>query len=280
MFDLNHIFLLSILTIFSIFSIYQDVKKRKVSNYITYSLFLISIAYFMLNISNLVWYDYLTLVLIFPLSFFLFNKDIWGAGDGKIFIALSLFLIGLGGLESMLKYAINLAVIYSISITIIAYLNSHTQQRKNIIMRLNYFQVVFMILTMLLLMTILLSVVEFDPANLYAFLFLIVGALVFSDILKKKFFRKIRMIDEESKILVVMLLFLPMVLLGGYHFLIAFILILSIRILLLFIIELTGDLKKEKNYQSPFTIYLFGAAILTILINIDIVTLVVRSLFL
>jgi len=277
------IFVLVLVCIFAILAIFEDIKKRKVSNYISFSFLFISFFYFLYKIYFL---DILDLVLIFSgflISYFAYIYDLFGAGDGKLLIGIFMVLIPFGGANLLLNYMINLALIYSVVMIVLSQLKTSIIDKNLTIRNIRYDELFFILVFSFLIISIIYSQIQIEnlKSNLMYFLFGVFFIMYILSHFAKKYYLKI---SKDQKLILNIFLFLLLFLFNNFSLKYYFFIILLIRILIEYISELSSKIRIVKNnkkikYHSPFTIYLFLVAIFSILLQSNIIIVFTKFFF-
>lgn len=259
MFDL---ILFLILLIFSFICIYQDVKTRKVSNYVSFSFLALSFLYFLHNVLNLAYFDYVILLVLILLTYYTYKKGIFGAADGKILIGCFFFFTSINGFTSVLTFLVILFVLYSVGILLQSVFSTSLFYKKIFFKAVDYNRILFQSFVILIVSYLLfLSVpVTIQGDLMYVFLFLkilIVGG--FLSLSRKLTFK----MPEYHKLILTFALFAVSLFLLKSHFFFSFFLIFTLLFLLSYIPMLTTVLRvNKKKYYSPFTAYVFTAVLI------------------
>jgi Flp pilus assembly protein protease CpaA len=278
MFDVQQVLLLIILCIFAFFSIKQDLVERKVSNHITFSLFIFSFVYFVMNSSHLVWIDYIMVFSGFLLSYVAYYKNVWGAADGKIFLAIMLILVGFSESGMFLRWAMNLFFFYSIVISILSILGTKMSVKKKIFNKLDHLDSGIFILIIFILLSVLGLIYTVDSSSLLAMGLFFVVLFAFLYKIKKFLKRHFKNMFIDVKLMLFAIFFMWNFLYSGmFWFVFSFLFIFILKTLISFISELSSYIRKDHsgNYDSPFSLYLFLTAIFTIITNKSFVEILV-----
>ncbi len=277
---MDYIYLASLILIciFGFVSVVEDVRRRKVDNRITFSFVLISFAVFLFSTFNLIWMDYIVLFLMMGLGFFIYHKKIWGAADGKLLIALSLLLIASLGAAGALSMLLNIVVFYSLTIIVLVLAKTSAKDKMKIIRSLDYKLSMFLVLIVFALLSIVFYF--FSPDVTFSFyvltivgVFLLVGAF---QKIGKKLYKKM---DEDVKFIMIVALFGIFFMFSKIVFLVYFCVFLFFKLFIIFVSNLTQKIKVGgKAYNSPFSLYLFFAALFTLLAHKSVVQIVVMLL--
>lgn len=277
MFDIQQIFLIVILAFFAFFSIKQDLVERKVSNKITFSLFIFSFIYFVINSYHLVWIDYIIVFSSFLISFFVYYKKVWGAADGKIFLAIMLILVSFSDSSMFLRWVMNLMFFYAIVISLLSMIWTDRKIKEKIFFKLEHLDSAIVILIIFLLIDVLGLIYTVDSNSLFAMV--VFFTVLFAFLYKmKKFLRKnFKNMFVDTKLMILAILFMWNFLYGGmYWFILSFAFIYFIKTFISFISDLSGHIKVEGgDYDSPFSLYLFLTAIFTVITNKSFVEILV-----
>lgn len=277
MFDVLQILLIVILSIFAFFSIKQDFYERKVSNYITFSLFLFSFVFFVINSSSLVWIDYIVVFSSFLISFFIYYKKVWGAADGKIFLAIMLILVSFSDSSMFLRWVMNLVFFYAIVISLLSLIWTNKKVKKKIFYKLEHLDSAVLILIIFLFIDILSLVYTVDSNSLFAMVMFFAVLFAFLYRMKKFLKKNFTNMFIDIKLMIFAILFMWNFLYSGMHwFIISFIVIYFIKSFISFISKLSDKIKIDgEDYDSPFSLYLFLTAIFTIVTNKSFVEILV-----
>lgn len=274
--DLELIVILFISCIFALLCIYEDIKYRKISNYLNLSFFIFAFAYFTSKLFLLNLIDFIMIFIIILISFFLHYKKIWGAADGKVFISISLILISLKGLFLVLDFLINLALFYSFVIIFLTIFKTSIKEKWKAFKRIKFGEIIFTILIAFIITTIFLKL-DISIFEGYTLFFILLFVLIFM-LVTKNYIRKLyNLLDSEIKLLSSLILFLLLGLFAGIKFIGFFITIFCFKIILDFISRLSSRIAasgKESKYYSPFSIYLFLICILTMILEKNIIKII------
>jgi Flp pilus assembly protein protease CpaA len=278
MFELQQILLLVILAIFAFFSIKQDLLERKVSNHITISLFIFSFVYFVFNSAHLVWIDYIMIFSGFLLSFIIYYKGVWGAADGKIFLAIMLLLVGFSESGMFLRWVMNLVFFYSIVISILSVLGTDKKLKKKIFFKLDHLDSAILILLIFMLIHFLGMVYTVDSSSLFAMITFFVVLFAFLYKMKKFLRKQFKHVFVDVKLMIFALIFMwNFLYFGMFWFVLTFCLVFCLKTFISFVSKLSSYIRADHggNYDSPFSLYLFLTAIFTIITNKSFVEILV-----
>ena len=278
MFELEQILIIVILGLFAYFSIRQDLLERKVSNHITISLFIFSFVYFVINSAHLVWIDYIMVFSGFLVSFLTYYKGVWGAADGKIFLAIMLVLVAFSESGMFLRFIMNLFFFYSIVISILSIVGTPKHIKSIIFKKLDHLDSGILILIIFLLIDILGIFYTVDTSSLMAMIVFFIVVFAFLYRMKKYLRKQFKNVFVDTKMMFFAVLLMWNFLYAGmFWFLISFVLIFGLKTFISFISKLSGYIKTEHGgqYDSPFTLYLFLTAIFTIITNKSFVEILV-----
>jgi len=269
------IFLL--IVIYGFFSIKQDIETRKVSNEITISLFIFSLFIFLFFIKNVDLVGYISIISIILICYFLYNKDILGAADGKVLISLSLIFISYLSLDIFLYFIINLFLIYLLLITFLTQIKTSLDMKKKVFNKIDYGEIFFTLIFSFILVTIIYSLIgiEFALNNLFIVLISVFALMFILSNFVKKYYLKL---DMEIKVFLNIFLFLFFLLLNNFFFQYYFIVIYFLKIIMEYVSELSSkiDHMKKIKYESPFMIYLFLVAIITLISQENILIILIK----
>ena len=268
---MDYLFILFFLItlIFGSISIYFDIKTRKVPNYITFTFFFLSFILFIYFMKNMVWFDFILVFITILISYYIYKKLGWGAADGKIFISLTLLIFAFGTSVTFLRFILNLVVIYSLTMTLVVFLQTTKKQKLGLLKAINYREMFLLMLIIFVLISLFFLVTPMDPNNLFILFFILILVLVGVNYIRKFLKPYIHKLDNDTQLFLSFTLFaLLLVLRGGSSFIIFFFIVILFRVLVIFVSELTDFIKHGKNhYQSPFTLYLFLITLFTFLVN-------------
>lgn len=261
------------LILFGFYCIVQDIESRKVKNELTIAFFILSFIYFLYSIKKLSWIDFIILPISILIIYYIYKKEIWGAADGKILISIMLILIGYGTSEMFLNYILNLFVFYSIGIILVSFILVSVTEKKEIIKKIDFVEHVFLILFIFIILRFASKFFLQNQNMLY-----LIAFLLFLIIIMKYVYKYLKLIysklDENSRLVIIFTVSCGLFLLYFTLFLISFIILFIIKVSLDFIFKSIEVLNDEKNYQSPFSAYLFIAAIFTLFIAQNIIIII------
>ena len=267
----------SSLILFGFYAIVQDIESRKVRNELTITFFILSFLYFIYSIKKLGWTDFLVILISVFVIYYIYKKEIWGAADGKIIISIMLILTAYGKSELFLNYVLNLIVFYSIGIIIVSFIYVSIKEKKEIIKKMDFVELVFLILFIFIILRIATKFFMQSQSLLYLVAFILFLIIILKYVYKylKLFYSKI---DENTRIVIIFTLFSALFLIYFVSFLISFIILFIIKASLDFIFKSIEVLNDEKKYQSPFSAYLFIAAIFSLFIAKNIIAIIAMLL--
>lgn len=279
--DLSYLIFLVLIILFGIISIKSDFKQRKVRNEVTILFFLISFVLYILNLDKLVWFDFILLFIIIFGVFYLYKKGVWGAADGKIFLSITLLLLSYGQSASVLNFAVNLLLFYLISLFVLVVLRTSFKQKFKIISQFNYREEIFILLFVFLFIRILFVLLPFELKDLYVMLFVFAFILMIANQVRKQLRKHLKEIHSDEMLFLSFIMFATLSFVGvGLSFIYTFFIILLLKISINIVSTLSENAGKTKEkYYSPFTLYLFAAALFTLITNKSIILIIV-SLFL
>lgn len=274
--NVGELFVFLVIIIFGTFSIEQDIRHRKVENTLNLFFFTISFIIFIFATPRLIWSDFLTLVMMVLLSYYLYKKDIWGGADGKIFISLSFLLITIQGYLTLVNYVINLIIFYAFSMIIISFLMTSIKNKKAVLKKIDYKKHMFLVLVVFTLTS---TLFRFIPKSLNQDISNMILVATFISLLfilskSKKFFDKF---SENIKIVIIGTLFFILVFFSHEAFLKYFFPFLFLKVFIDYSSKITSKIKsKTGDYATPFTTYLFIVALFTVLLTQAVVVILVK----
>lgn len=278
MIDFLYFTLFFILSVYSFISIRQDFNERKVSNKITFSLFLIGFFLFVYRSNLLVWIDYIMIFSTFLISYILYKKNVWGAADGKIFLAVMLILISFAHSEMFLRWVMNLTFFYAITILIVSLFRTSKKVKLKTFKKLDYVDSSLVILTIFIVIDILFTFYVVPDKNAAVMIIFFLTLFAFLYKIKKYLLKNFKKMFGDVKLMAFALLFMWNFLYSGMGmFIFHFCLVLVIKTLISFVSELSGKIKNSDGtlYESPFSLYLFLTAIFTLITNKSFVEILV-----
>ncbi|MCA9486566.1 MAG: hypothetical protein KC548_02855 [Nanoarchaeota archaeon] len=265
MFSLK-VIVLFLIFLFALLVLPQDFRKRKVGNVSVGSFAFLSFLFFLsYNLKLFLMKSYFTflfslmlILLVFFFSFLLYKKKIWGAADGKLFIAFSFLLLPFE--ETFFNFCFNLLGLYSLMLIFFSNVVTSSSTKKKVLFHLPYLEYYF---TSALLLLIILPLKFFNlPLNVYPLLpfFFFLFLNIFLSLPVKKLYAYLGQKLSLSLSLLLTFFFC-------FHLLFLFFLIFLFFVKLFLEYHLELILKKdEKTKQTtPFTVYLFAAALLSLL---------------
>jgi len=262
--------LIFVLSVFSYFCIKQDLIERKVSNKLSFSLFAFAFVFFIVMSGTLFWIDFIILFVSFLFAYFVYKKEFWGAADGKLFIGIMIILMSYGHSEMFLRWILNIFFFYSIVIVLMSFVGTTRKQKKSILKEMDYIDASLVILIIFFAMDILLMVYMIDESDVYGTIFFFFVLIFFVDKVRKYLRKHFKKMFHDVKLMVFAILAMWMFLYsGGIWFLLSFGFVFFIRVLVEFVTDLSGSIKKKngETYHSPFSLYLFLTAIFTLITN-------------
>ncbi len=273
----NIIIYLFLILLFGYFSIKEDILKRKVSNKITYSLFLISIITFIININKLKLENIIAFFIIFIIAYYLYRFNFWAAADGKLYIGISIILISIQEYYSLFNYLLNIVFLYSLTIIILVIFKTSSKSKLKVLKKLNYGLKIFQLTIIFSIMSLFYNFIFDGNLNKNNLILLIIYMLTLFLIIapsSKKIFKKL---DSELQLFINLILSLILFLFSKEIFIYYFIIVLSFKIFLDFTSKSTEEIKINNNiYSSPFSIFLFSGAIITLITNSNIILILIK----
>lgn len=278
--DASYLIFLLVLVLFGIISIKSDFKERKVRNEVTMLFFLISFIMFIFYMGNLVWFDFILLFITIFGVFYVYKKGIWGAADGKIFLSLTLLLMAHNTSTSVLNFIVNLLLFYLFSILVLVAIRTNFKEKLSILKQFNYLEEGFLILFVFLFVRIVFSVLPFKLNDPFLMLFVFIIILVIVNILRKQIRKHLKEIHPDEMLFLSFLMFATLTFVGvGLSFIYIFTVVFILKITVNLVSKLSEKSGKTKEkYYSPFTLYMFAAALFTLVTNKSMILIVV-SLF-
>jgi len=278
MIDLTIYILFFVLSGFAFFSIKQDFFERKVSNKLTFSLFIFAFIYFvysfwnyfMFSYSENLWVDLGFIFWAFLVSFFVFYKGIWGAADGKIFLAILLILISFIHSVGVLRWILNLFFLYSLVLIILGLYKSDIKTQYKVLKKLDYLDSALVILVVFVILDIIMAFYLVDKSNVIVMILFFVVLFMFMYKVKKYLKKHFRNMFKDVKFMVFAILFMWNFLYGGMGiFVLKFGFVMFIKTLISFVSVLVDNVRNldGSKYESPFSLYLFVTAIFTLVVN-------------
>lgn len=270
-------FLLVVLP-FAFISILQDVKTRKISNVITISFLYISILIFVFFLMLYNVYDYLILIFSFAIGYYFYKKGYWGGADGKIFIALTLLLLALGNEYFYLDFLLNLIIFYSVVMIILVVFRTSFKTKKKLFKKIDYGLILFhLLIIFIFIKSLLMKFVSKDSVYYsYFILFIFIFVLMTANLIKKLYLK----FNKEVKIFSLLLLGAIFISFLAFNLIFYFFIVFIFRVLLVFISEMSTHIKTKTDiYQSPFSVYLFFSAIITMIGGNNVINLILNLFF-
>ncbi len=243
----NELILISFFLFGVIMSI-QDIRKRIVKNYLSYSFILISLIFYTIsifkygfNLSSL-----FSLIISILISFLLFYKKIIGAADSKILIGISLYLLSLNNELYLFDFITNLIIIYVITILLLVIFKTKLKVKLNTIKTTPYELIIFQTLFTLSIVSLFARFIGlhyFDP--LLTMFFIIILLFTLSPIAKRIY----SSLDQNSQVVISFTLFSYAFYELFNFFLNSFLYLLTIKTL----IHQIGELSNQINYNNSHT---------------------------
>lgn len=278
MFETINVIFIILLSILGYFGIKQDISSRKISNKINILTFVLAISTLVYNFQTLQRIDFIVIFIIIFISYLLFHKKIWGAGDGKLFISLGIILISFGGFNFFLNFIVNLSILYSIVIILLALYLSNKKDIISTFKRLKHYELLFVLVLIFTIMQISFIFIDLSVYSDSIFLMILAGIFIFLmffyRFLKKIFY----LINEDFRFLVIFFSILALIYYSSSLALIFFGIVFIIKTFIDFSSRLVEriKLKYEEEYNSPFGVYLYLICILTILLQTNIISIILR----
>lgn len=295
---MNYLIYLSFLLLipFAIISINYDIKYRKIPNKINFLFVFLNLLIFAFFITQLSLINFIILIVAIVLSLVCYSQKLWGGADGKIFIGLSLLLLSFKDNTIFFNFLINLALMYTFVMTFLVVFKTTLKSKIKVLKEINYGLYIFQLLMIFLIIKRILNHIMFENIFFLIVLFLCMYFLIsVSTSYIEKLYLKINKINSNITFIINLILFAFLVIWSSPNIMIYFIVILSLKIFTEFISNMTVFLKQDKaklqqitskysnkyetkqndTYQSPFSIYLFVSAILTLLLVNNIVTMII-----
>lgn len=263
--------------LFAVYSIIEDITSRKVSNTTTLLFFILSFAYFLFSLKRLSWPDFIALPIFVLIIYYIYKKEVWGAADGKILISVMLVLTAYGTSELFLNYILNLIVFYSVGIILVILFITSTTDKKNTLKKIDFKELLFVLLFVFLILRMLLHFFPKDQNIFYILGFIVALIFIMRYVYKylKVFYG---ILDENSQVVIMFSLSCLLFYVYYISFLYYFSILFAIKAFLDFVFKSIEQVEVEKNYQSPFTVYIFLAAIFTLFAIKNIVEIIVMVL--
>ncbi len=263
---------------FSIIGIIQDIRYRKIKNWVSLTFLYLCVLVFAFHVTIFDIPDFITLIIAILGGFYFYKKELWGGGDGKVFMAMAFLLISYAGALIFIHYLINLIVFYTIAILFLIFFITTKKAKKRNFKEINLGFHLFSLLFIFIFVKNIIAYISFESAlyHLAFIIFVLFLVSVFNPYLKTFYYgfedKRLRIALNTSLILIFLFF--------SYNYIAAFIyfaLILTFRISLDFTVKMTKHIKsKEEFYQSPFLIYLFLSAIFTLLSNNNIISIIIN----
>lgn len=272
----GELFIFLVIMIFGTYSIQQDIKDRKVDNFLNLFLFIVSFIIFIFATPKLLFEDFLTLILVILISYYIYYKHIWGGADGKIFISICFMLTTINGYSSIINYLINLIIFYTLTLIILSILKTSIKDKKKVLLNIEYKKDIFITLLVFVLTSFVFPLIP-KSLNSNISLLILISTFMFLFIFISKFKKFFDKFDEDSKIIIDICLFAILVLFSHKVFLNYFFPILFLKLFIEYSSKITEKIKnKNQEYNSPFTIYLFIVALFSILLSENVVLILLK----
>lgn len=274
----NLIIFLIIVIPFAISSISQDIKYRRISNITTLSFIYISflIFCFFWKLYHII--DYFILILCILVSFFLYRKKLWGGADGKITISICMLLIALGNNTIFTSFILNIILFYTLIITLLIIFKTQFKIKLKVLKKIDYGSYLFYLLLIFLFVkrfiNYLSSIHTFFTILLTLIIFVILGNWnKYINIFYKK-------MNDIYKLISLLILAFVLFFFSDMNVIKYFFIVLAFRIFVDFISNMTIFLKDKqgKQYNSPFSVYIFASAIFSFLVGQNIISIILKLL--
>lgn len=264
--DYGTLLVLTLFFILGILSTIQDIRERKVSNSISFSLLGIALIFFLFNLRNFTDFDFLFLAVGILLSYLLYHHSLWGAADGKIFLAITLLLLAYSGYIFYLIYILVLLISYSLSISALSLWTTKMKDKKDIIRRIAFFEELIILEVFFIVLLFVTYFVELK-ANLYIFIGFLVLMYLLGDLFGDSLRKLMRNIPRKGTYALCLILVIPLI--TNPTLLFFFPIAYGVKIYIILISRLSDKIEGKKGkYYSPFTLYLFLSLLISLFLPI------------
>jgi Flp pilus assembly protein protease CpaA len=275
--NLYTIIFLVVMLPFAFFSIKSDIEKRKVSNVITFSFLYISFLCFVFFLTQYKLIDFLIFFSSILLSFLLYKYNVWGAADGKIFMGIIFLFLAFSNYMFVFNFLLNLVIFYTIIILLFVIFKTDKKYKIKVFKDIDFGYNLFYLL---ILFIFLKPIVRYFLEDYKNYLIVLILIVLISYLLLQKINNKLKKIysrfNINLKISLIVLLLIVFFLIIDYRFIYIFLIIYVLKIVIAFFSNMTDYLKTKNNkqYHTPFSIFLFIASIFTIVIENDIISII------
>jgi Flp pilus assembly protein protease CpaA len=272
--EINIIYLFILIITGIIFS-YYDIKNRKNPNILSLIFLIITLFILFINFNHISPWKILIITFSIIISFLLYHFKIWGAADGKIQIILTIFFLSISEIHIYLDFLINLFLFYVITLIIVSLFLY--KRKLKIIQGIQYLQEISILASLFIIIMILTSLYQIQTTVVEYSIFLIV-IIIISIFLRKIITKPFKKLNKDLKIILpTTLVLILFILIDNYYAYIFFIITFFIRIIITFLSKISEDLKiKNKQYYSPFMIYIMFSAIFTYLVKTNIIVIMIK----
>ncbi|MFW6286050.1 MAG: hypothetical protein ACOC16_02915 [Nanoarchaeota archaeon] len=262
---------------FAFLSIKSDIEKRKISNVITLSFLYISFLFFLFFLTQYILVDFVIFFSSMLLAFLLYNYNIWGAADGKIFISIIFLLLALGNHIFVFNFLLNLIIFYTIIILLFIVFKTNIKNKLDVFKDIDFGYHLFYLLILFIFLKPILGYFLEDYKNyLITIICIFLIFYVFFQKVNKKLKKIYTDFDLSLKISLIFILLIIFFLIIGVEYVYLFLIIYLLKINISFFSNMTNYLKTKDNkqYHTPFSIFLFIASIFTIVLENDIISII------
>ena len=185
--------------------------------------------------------------------------------------------MGFGASEYSLKFLLNLFVFYLLTMLFLIIFVTEKRDKKKVFKEVDIIESSLLIVLIFTLVRILFGIFQVPTDNYYAIILFFTIILVVIDFVKKALNKQMKKLSHEMKAAIFFILFELLTLYsGGFAFMILFVLVLIFKTVIQLMSKLAENVgpKNKSKYESPFSIYLFFAAIYTLLANYSIMELI------
>ena len=250
--------------------------KNNYPFFVSFILLVFSFGYFIYNLSNLVWIDFIFLFLGISITYYFIVKDMINKDFAKIFLAILLFLISYGNSEIFLRYILNFVLFYVLTVFILSLFETKKKEKLKVLKNMEYAKISFLILNLFLILMFVLAILPFNLDDPIITLFVVLFLLLILDYVKKLADPHINRLRKDDIYIANILLFLFLFLFNGrFEFVIGFLFLFIIKIL----IGATKEIKKssKKNIESKWSLYNYTlfSLVFTLLTNKSIIEIII-----
>jgi Flp pilus assembly protein protease CpaA len=267
---------LGILVLFLCYFSYSDIIYRKISNLSLGIFFMFFLIWSYVTSSFFSFSDALWALFFIFLFWFFHYKHIWGAGDGKLAIILSLFLIANSSYVLVFDAMISLVLVYSLFTLLFSLSRTSFSEKKKVLYSLPYQYLFSYTLSIVAFLALLYQGISYFQLSMS---FEVLIGFFILVLLFSKFFKKVYdALDENSLIVVGFISFSYGLYQWFSDYVSVFVISFTIRTIISYLSSLSDRLDGKKRYYAPFAVYISLAFFIEFIFEKNILILLLELL--